>query len=287
MPLIGTLRKTVLRQSHDDGEVGLTCSHTASSSSMIEDIDAADQHMYESIVEYVSDVVDDLRQKETKQHAALCAMSHQIESDRAKLLDWMLELRHRLSLRVDTYALAVGLLDRYVSSVLRRGEMHGDPIVTIEHAAGAMMLAATLEETFPPETTEMVWLCRKAVEQKADRRLFYDCGHATLRTTSWKMASALDFDLWTTTWLHFLRRFSKASRSTKAQHDKAKAICSAMLEKYSEFVLCYRPSQLAAAAVMKTRMLTMPTQKEWNKTLAHYTGYSREEIAAIVNKMTF
>lgn len=284
MPLVRGINRSNLCKSRDDSEIGLICSQTASSSSVVEDIDAADENMYECIVEYVDDVISDLREKEKEQHALINAIPKQLEDDRFTLMEWMGAIRADASLRLDTFALAVGILDRYINALLRENQNLPDPIIGIEHAVGAMMLAATLEETFPPDTRDMKRLCeRKVVSEGGPTRLFYYCDETKLRTTSWKMGNALDFDLWTPTWLHFLRRFSKASRNTRQQHTYAKNVCLHLGFYYAALVKKYPPSFLAAVAIMITRINIMPDKKRWNRTLQHYTGYSDDQIYRIAH----
>lgn len=306
-----------MRRSVDD----ILLRTSLSSSSLVEDIDAADRGRYECVVEYVDDVMQDLKKKEDEQHSALLGLPTWLEEDRSVLIDWMLAVRQKMSLRVDTYALAVGILDRFLSAsfafapstsssavvrnvnesfeenaTAKKDESQRKGI-TVEHAAGAIMLAATLEEIFPPDTADMIQFCNQKYKkngrrtERADRRereeLFPFCEHNSLRTTSWKMASLLGFDLWTATWLSFLRRYSKASHNNTAVHDRAKAICSLLMQQYNKFVFQFKPSHIAAAAIYCANTQLEPAKKPWNKTLLYYTGYSKQQVEELVSAIDF
>lgn len=265
------------------------------SSTTVEDIDCDDADTCECIVEYVDDVFADLRAAEQRVHRALRPLAADAEAVRATLVRWMTDVRSRLKLRYDTLALAVALLDRYVSGVEcadfdAQAPAEGGRLAL---AAATLMLAATLEEQFPPESNDFVLECRRACRSGSfgaarDGAAF---SSVNLRKVSWRVATALDFDLWTPHYLHFLRRFSKASQHDTVEHNAAKQLCELAAEHYAALLLRHPPSMIAAAAVYLVRgeraasSNVATNHKPWTSTLRHYTGYARHDVACVANDM--
>ena len=294
-----------LRMSHDDSEIGATCttsdtcsiannSTTLSSSSLIEDIDENDSQRSKCIVEYVNDVMQDLLHKEKLQHSQLRPMSEEHNHCRSAILLWMHAVRERYALLLDTVVLAIAIMDRYFSAKIAETEAPNVvPQLELIHAGAALLLAAALEESFAPDAKDIVAAFtaprfRKSVAYQQHPMVFQRASMYTeqsLCAATTAMAHTLQFDLWTATFLHFLRRYSRASQHSTGEHEFAKRFCLAALHHYEQAVLQFKPSQLAAAAVYHTR-INHPHRfpKPWSKTLTHFSGYEREHVTMIYEK---
>jgi hypothetical protein len=111
----------------------------------------------------------------------------------------------------------------------------------------------------------------------------YICDNAFNRQEILDMESEilgeLGFDICHPTPIHFLRRFSKAARSDSECHTLAKYLTEVAAIRYES--LRMPPSLLAATAVHLSRTMHEQVDDEpfsWNLTMAHYTGYRREDI---------
>lgn len=253
-----------------------TTATTTASSSTIEDIDRDDAHSTHCHVEYVDDVFANLRAGERRLQALKRALPDTMSRQRRQIVDWMCEVRARLTLRPDTLALGVALLDRYAYHLVAQRKSSS---LRISIGASALMLASTLEEQFPPESRDFSFQCRTFTGDAAVCQR--DLSDEQLRQTSWRVARTLDFDLYTPHHLHFLRRFSRASGHTSDDHNRAKRACEQALRAHADLLLPYPPSLIAAAAVMYVRKRKRPEVKHWTRTLRHYTGYRRSVVEAV------
>lgn len=292
-----------LRVSRDDGDIGLSTSTcTLSSSSVIEDIDESDAECRECITEYAADVMHDLTQKEREQHQQLRPLNDVCVANRTALLMWMEKVRQRFALLLDTTLLAISILDRCASkhaepaapAVAQENSSDNHFAMNVLHAGAAVILAAALEEVYPPEAKDVLEACtNRAFLPTADidsvgSENAFARAHMLTRddicATTSRMARALGYDLWTVHFLHFLRRFSRASQHTVSEHNFAKQFCIAALHDYDNVVLQLRPSALAAAAVYYTRChFSARFRKPWSKTLEHFSGYSAEQARAFMS----
>lgn len=134
-----------------------TATTTTASSSIVEDIDRDDRHSTHCHVEYVDDVFRNLRAGERRLQRLKRALPETVERQRRQIVDWMCQVRTQLCLRPDTLALGVALLDRYAYLLV---EQRDAAVLRISFGAGALMLASTLEEQFPPESRDFSFQCR-------------------------------------------------------------------------------------------------------------------------------
>jgi hypothetical protein len=242
---------------------------TTTTSSTTDDIDLLDKGSIECLVEYVNDTFHDLKEEERRLFPLLRPLSSQVDINgkmRALLVDWLFDVRRKFKLRYETLYAALSLLDRYLSIVtVRKSQLQ-------ECGCAALMLASTLEETYPPEARDYVHVSDNSFEAEA------------LKTHSWRIAAALQFNLWSPNPLHFLRRYSKASRNSTAEHNLAKYYCQSATLNYHRLVSAYLPSKLAASSILLARLAQTESTKSkpWSRTLAHYTGYTIADLADCV-----
>ena len=88
--------------------------------------------------------------------------------------------------------------------------------------------------------------------------------------------NTLKFEMTVPTAQKFLTRFTKVATLNKKTEITAAYICERTLQEQS--MLQYLPSEIAATSV--SLALLAAGQRPWNTTLAAYTGYSLENLAA-------
>lgn len=166
-------------------------------------------------------------------------MSEQLditERMRAILIDWMVEVHVKFKLLTETMFLSVNLVDRFLAiKPVTRTKLQ---LVGIT----AMLLASKYEEIYSPEVRDFIHIADSAYTRDEVLRM------------ERLMLTTLDFNLSASTPLHFLRRFSKASKSDSRTHTLSKYLSELTLTEYS--MLKYLPSQIAAASVYIARRMT-------------------------------
>lgn len=230
------------------------------------------------------------------------------ENMRFILVDWLVSVSLKLKLRSDTLYLAIGLLNRYLSigkgydydpntDALEKNTLSIEPILLLGDdkksstntnqthlvtrktlqgiGVASHILACQLEEVYPPELRDFVYITDKSVSMDE------------LKLYVWKIFHALDFELFTPHPLSFLRRFYKASSLLQKSEDTemfyctAKYICECTLLNYRQIQLVYKPSEIAASVVLLTQLIHFPTKtktKCWTGTLCKYTAYTFSDI---------
>eukprot|EP01094_Clydonella_sp_ATCC50884_P012835 TRINITY_DN23123_c0_g1_i1.p1 TRINITY_DN23123_c0_g1~~TRINITY_DN23123_c0_g1_i1.p1 ORF type:complete len:434 (-),score=177.45 TRINITY_DN23123_c0_g1_i1:44-1282(-) len=226
----------------------------------LEDIDEYDREDPQFCTEYVEEIFELIRAKETANRVDEDYMSTQqdlIPSYRTKIVKWMAEVNNKFRLLSETFFLAVNILDRFLMkrAVSRsRLQLLG---------ATAMLVACKFEEIYLPQIDDFVYLCAEAYTRKDFLRM------------EGIILFTLDFNLAVPTQLHFLRRFSKAAFSDRRVHTLSKYITELSLSSYE--LLRFLPSEIAAAAVLIARNMA-GIAPLWNSTLRHYTQYTEEDV---------
>ena len=232
----------------------------AVSGSSTDDIDRLDDVSVQCMVEYVDDVFRDLRSAEAQYHQSLKPIPLSTASI-ASLVDWMIESHTILKLKSETLFLAVSFW-RYLS-------LCGPPADLRTLGASATMLAASIEETH-----SVTWrdFARLGMVQASDS--------VPIKEQAWQMATKFAFHLWTPHPMHFLRRYSKAANNDVEQHARVKYYCETALLNYHDIALRHLPSCIACACILLGRLAD--GRPCWSRTLAHYTGYTKEELTPLV-----
>lgn len=75
---------------------------------------------------------------------------------RSILVDWLVQVQHKLNFVTETLYLAVSLFDRYVSQV----EVSRNRLQLV--GVTALLIASKYEDIFPPEVKELVYICDRA-----------------------------------------------------------------------------------------------------------------------------
>ena len=169
----------------------------------------------------------------------------------------------------ETLYLTVNLIDRYLS----KKEIKRPNFQLV--AVSCLLIASKYEEIYQLPVNDLVYLCAETYT----RQDILDMERAVL--------TELDFKIYGPTAHPFLVRFLRAANADTRTTQLASFLLDGTLQNFQ--LLRYRPSQLAAAAVMIARRTNwallmgkyLPMAVLWTPTLAHYTGYSEEEVMPV------
>lgn len=180
---------------------------------------------------------------------------------RHRLISWCVQINSTLKLLPETMYTTISILDRYFQNVIIQ---HQEQVQLI--AITATLIASKYEEIYPPEIDELTYLTQNAYTKRDVLKMEIE------------ILEKLKFDLGKPIPLAFLRRFSKAAHCDLKMHSMAKQIMEISLPHYE--CAHWSPSMLAATALFITIYLTFHdnTFARWNKTLIHYTTYTRQQL---------
>ncbi|TLD34394.1 A/B/D/E cyclin [Venturia nashicola] len=228
-----------------------------------QDLDAEDIDDPLMVSEYVQEIFEYLAELEIKTMANPNYMDNQTELEwkmRGILVDWLLEVHTRFRLLPETLFLAVNIIDRFLTAKvvqLDRLQLVG---VT------AMFIASKYEEVLSPHVQNF----RHVADDGFTEEEILSAERFVLQ--------ALNYDLSYPNPMNFLRRISKADH-----YD----IQTRTLGKYLLEISCldhrfleYPPSHVAACSMFLARLVL--DRGEWDATLAHYAGYTEEEIEPVL-----
>ncbi|OJD38650.1 g2 mitotic-specific cyclin-b [Diplodia corticola] len=232
----------------------------------IPDLDEEDANDPLMVSEYVCEIFDYLKELEIATMANPDYMDNQSELEwkmRGILVDWLLEVHTRFRLLPETLFLAVNIIDRFLS----RKVVQLDRLQLV--GVTAMFIASKYEEVLSPHVQNF--------RHVADDGFTED----EILSAERFVLAALDYDLSYPNPMNFLRRISKADN-----YD----IQTRTLGKYLLEISCldhrfieYPPSQISAAAMYLSRLVL--DRGEWDAVLAHYAGYTEEEIKPVLDLM--
>lgn len=228
------------------------------------DIDKDDHDKPQCHSRYVEDMYDNYRAKEREYSTKPTYMVDQPtinDKMRAILVDWLIEVHSKFGLAPDSLYLTVNIIDRFLSK-----NMISRPRLQLAGVT-AFMIATKFEEVWPPEIRDLVYICDKSYSKLE----LIDMEATILKKLEWAVACVPNA-------CAFVTRFLKVAKASKKTSQVANYILDGTLSSYK--LLNYRPSQLAAAAVLIARRNTGELT-DWNKTLSEYTQYKREEVVPV------
>ncbi|XP_028403157.1 G2/mitotic-specific cyclin-A-like [Dendronephthya gigantea] len=235
----------------------------ADDTQQIKDIDTSSDVIID-VPEYAAEIHRYLKEAELKYRPKSGYMKKQPDinnSMRAILVDWLVEVAEEYRLSPDTLYLAVNYIDRFLSSmvVLRKKlQLVG---------TACMLIASKLEEIYPPEVAEFVYITDDTYSDKEVRKM----ENLVLKV--------LAFDLCVPTILSFLGRYERAADVPEGMKRKfcflTRYICELTLQAADPY-LKYHPSTIAASAVvLSLHILELPS---WTPSLKHYTGFELSSL---------
>lgn len=230
------------------------------------DLDAEDLDDPLMVAEYVVEIFDYFRDLEEATLPNPDYISHQSELEwkmRGILVDWLVEVHTRFRLLPETLFLAVNIIDRFLSAKV----VPLDKLQLV--GTTAMFIAAKYEEVLSPHIGHFVHVADDGfnVEEILSAERY------TLST--------LNYDLSYPNPMNFLRRISKADGYDMQTRTIGKYLLEISLLDHR--FMCYRQSHVAASAMYMARLIL--ERGPWDATLAHYAGYTEEEIQPVFDLM--
>ncbi|KAJ6017633.1 G2/mitotic-specific cyclin [Penicillium sp. IBT 35674x] len=231
-----------------------------------DDLDVEDLEDPLMVAEYVVEIFDHLQQLELSTLPNHEYINHQPDLEwkmRGILVDWLIEVHTRFRLLPETLFLAVNIIDRFLSEeqvALDRLQLVG---VT------AMFIASKYEEVLSPHVANFSHV---ADETFSDKEIL-DAERHILQTLNYNMSYPNP--------MNFLRRISKADNYDIQTRTLGKYLMEISLLDHR--FMCYPQSQIGAAAMYLARLIL--ERGAWDATLAHYAGYTEEEIDPVFRLM--
>jgi len=218
------------------------------------------------VSEYVVEIFEYLKELEIATMANPHYMDSQSELEwkmRGILVDWLLEVHTRFRLLPETLFLAVNIIDRFLSAKI----VQLDRLQLV--GVTAMFIASKYEEVLSPHVQNF--------------RHVADDGFTEEEILSAErfVLAALNYDLSYPNPMNFLRRISKADNYDIQTRTLGKYLLE--IGCLDHRFLVHPPSQVAAAAMYLARLVL--ERGPWDVTLAHYAGYTEEEIQPVLQLM--
>ncbi len=232
----------------------------------LDDIDRRDMDDPLCATAYVNELYDHFRMKEEETSAKPTYMEAQPNISarmRTILIDWLIEVHLKFKLIPETLYLTVNVIDRY----LERATITRQNLQLL--GVTALFLASKYEEIYPPEISDLIYICDNAYDK--EQILFME--ESILKVLHYNMTIPSPHA--------FLVRFLKAAHADRQMVLFSCYILDGTLQSYK--LLSYRPSQLAAAAVMIARKVV--GRNTWSPTLRKYAAYDEEEILPIAREI--
>jgi cyclin B len=182
------------------------------------------------------------------------------ERMRAILIDWLIDVHLKFKLVPETLHLTVNIIDRFLALAKitrQRLQLLG---VT------AFLIATKYEEVYPPDIPDLVYICAGSYT-KAE---ILEMEETILKTLNYQVTIPSAHA--------FLVRYLKAAKADVQIVRLSCYILDGTLLSYD--LLQYRPSQLAAAAVLIARRTV--GRRNWSPTLDKYAQYSEDDILPVV-----
>lgn len=230
------------------------------------DLDAEDIDDPLMVAEYVHEIFDYMKELEISTMPADDYMDNQNELEwkmRGILVDWLLEVHTRFRLLPETLFLAVNIIDRFLS--VKVVQLDRLQLVGVT----AMFIASKYEEVLSPHVQNFKHVADDGFSE------------SEILTAERYILQSLNYDLSYPNPMNFLRRISKADN-----YD----IQTRTLGKYLLEIGCldhrflqYPPSRIAAASMYLARLAL--DKGEWDATLAHYAGYTEQDIQPVFKLM--
>ncbi|KAJ5779465.1 hypothetical protein N7457_007185 [Penicillium paradoxum] len=232
----------------------------------VQDLDTEDLDDPLMAAEYVVEIFEYLKDLEIMTLPNPDYIDHQPDLEwkmRGILVDWLIEVHTRFRLLPETLFLAVNIIDRFLSAevvALDRLQLVG---VT------AMFIASKYEEVLSPHVANFSHV---ADETFSDKEIL-DAERHVLATLEYNMSFPNP--------MNFLRRISKADNYDIQTRTLGKYLMEISLLDHR--FMGYPQSHISAAAMYLARLIL--ERGPWDATLAHYAGYTEEEIDPVFQLM--
>lgn len=221
--------------------------------------------------DYQTDILEYLKEAEVRFRPKPDYMRKQPDINgnmRTVLVDWIVEVCEEYRLNTETLYLAVSYVDRFLSimSVVRsKLQLVG---------TSAMFIAAKLEEIYPPDVADFVYITDDTYTKKQVLRM----EQLILR--------ALSFDVCAPTPHIFVNLFAVMENLSDPVRHLAMYLCELSLL-YSTPFLQYLPSRVAAAALAYARLLlNYEGGRMWTRGMELTTGYELAHLQQVICELS-
>lgn len=232
----------------------------------LDDIDKRDADDPLCATDYVQDMYENFRMKEDQTSVKPVYMERQThinEKMRSILIDWLIEVHLKFKLIPETLYLTVNVIDRYLDKqIVSRQKLQLLGVT-------ALFLASKYEEIYPPEIGDLIYICDRAYKKNQ------------IIAMEEKILNVLSYNMTVPSAHVFLVRFLKAAHADRKIVQLSCYILDGTLASYT--LLHYKPSQLAAAAVMIARKVV--GRNAWSPTLRHYACYDEQDILPVARAL--
>ncbi|CAI7922824.1 unnamed protein product, partial [Closterium sp. NIES-54] len=220
---------------------------------------------------YVADIYGHLRAAEQRSQPRadyMEAVQKDVNSGmRTVLVDWLVEVAEEYKLVPDTLYLTCAYLDSFLSAhTVSRSQLQ---LLGIS----CMLIASKFEEIYAPQVDEFCYITDNTYTR-----------HEVLQMES-RVLNHLAFDLSKPTTKSFLRRYIRvAQASLKDPSLKLEFLSNFFSELALTDYSClrFKPSCLAASAVLLAKLTLFPTLPPWTAALAACSGYACADLRECV-----
>jgi len=216
------------------------------------------------VSDYMNDIMHCYRQSEghgLPQHGYLSAHTDINEKMREILVDWLVEVHMKFNLQSAVLYTTVQLIDRFLGmQAVTRSKLQ---LVGIT----AMLISSKMEEIYPPEVKDFVYISDKAYTQEEIIQM------------EQTMLNTLKFQVAFPTVYMFSQQIKVATMCDEKTSRVASFLMDMTLQDYS--TLRYSPSVMAAACVnLAERMERNATfdERVWTCAQEQWVGYSESEL---------
>eukprot|EP00656_Telonema_subtile_P049061 TRINITY_DN6023_c0_g1_i4.p1 TRINITY_DN6023_c0_g1~~TRINITY_DN6023_c0_g1_i4.p1 ORF type:complete len:300 (-),score=101.70 TRINITY_DN6023_c0_g1_i4:387-1286(-) len=217
------------------------------------------------VSEYMNDIMTCYRRSEgcgLPVHGYLNAHNDINEKMREILVDWLVEVHTKFNLQPAVLYTTVQLIDRFLSAeAVARSKLQ---LVGIT----AMLIASKMEEIYPPEVKDFVYISDKAYTQDEIKKM------------EQQMLNTLKFKVAFPTVYMFAQQIKIATMCNEKSSRVASYLMDMTLQDYS--TLQYRPSLMAAACVNLAERMERGAsdleQRVWSPAQEEWVGYTEHEL---------
>lgn len=197
MQLIRSPGKVLMREKVENVQRNFYESHSSKLLHQIDNIDEKDRLNPQLLSEYVNDIYAYLFKLEDHFPIHENFLANQMDVTpkmRSVLLDWINEVHSQFSLELETYHMAVSMIDRYLQETPSTSRRYLQLV-----GVTALFMASKYEELMPPDITDFVYVTDDTYSKEQ------------ILEMEKNVFKALGFHLGKPLPIHFLRRFAKAA----------------------------------------------------------------------------
>jgi len=294
------VRKAVHRAIPRSSQPKLPSSSKQTAATRARDIDARDQDDPLMATDYVQDMFQYFREQESRavvgpylgddDDAIQPNISQRM---RAILVDWLVDIHHKMKCDPTVLYLTVQILDRFLAADVKKASKKNLQLI----GTSAFLIASKYEQIYPAPICDLVYVCdriyteddvsmyaRKHFDSLDENTsnicfLLYSLQIISMETTILK---ALNYQISLPTSHSFLLRFLNAAHADRKLVFLTQYLLETSLHSY-KLVVKYTPSQLAAATILIGRVAI--GRNNWSPTLVKYAEYSEEDIIPIARDL--